>query len=266
MVAKQFREWACSLSGCDNSNVGADIWLSGIEFGIRADEREKYYKGGLQDQIANGPYNPPEFYDWQDGLTYTYGQSMAKLLCANSGRSVEDYKDYSDDCNRSEVFKANLYPIAFRNTNDEHWKVNGLDKITGFENKHLYQIWCFFNRFPHFASLVEKHKPKLIIGTGVSFLMDFFACFGGNLGKECAIIETGELENKEATPKNNHVRRYYWTRPNDSTTLVVIPFFSGRYGLNSGPLLQEMGEKLRSLVDQNLPQAGSSSKHIAVTV
>lgn len=254
MVTEQFQEWACSLSGCDNNNLDADIWLSGIEYGIEEKDREKYYSGGLQEEIQKGPHHPEETnFDWTISLRYPYYQSMAKLLCAYKGQSVGVYKHVENHCAGTEVFKANLYPIAFRNTNDELWKKNGLNTTTGFEIKHLYQIWCFFNRFPDFAQRVEDHKPKLIIGTGISFLIDFFACFGGYIANKHSHIKTDVLENNKASGTNNSIRRYYWGKLNEKTTLVVIPFFSGRYGLNSDALRQEMGDRIRSLVNRDTP-------------
>lgn len=41
-------------------------------------------------------------------------------------------------------------------------------------------------------------------------------------------------------------RTIYWTIL-DGTLLVVLPFLSGRYGLNSNALLQAAGEKIAAL-------------------
>lgn len=39
----------------------------------------------------------------------------------------------------------------------------------------------------------------------------------------------------------------YWTKVSDETTLVVIPFPSGRFGLNSNALLQKFGDRIREI-------------------
>lgn len=41
-------------------------------------------------------------------------------------------------------------------------------------------------------------------------------------------------------------RPIYWTTL-DGTLLVVLPFLSGRYGLNSNALIQAAGEKIATL-------------------
>jgi hypothetical protein len=158
---------------------------------------------------------------------YTTGGSGCVIL---DGSSVSD---------GSEIFRTNLYPIAFNSAKPELWKQNGLDIITGFKEKNLFKTWCFLNRFPAISKIVEEKSPKLIIGTGVNYLTDFFVCYAGSLNSD-NIINVGELKTKK--------RQYYWARIGENTTLVVIPFFSSQSGLNSNELLQEMGEKIRELV------------------
>ena len=85
----------------------------------------------------------------------------------------------------------------------------------------------------------KSPSPKLIIGTGISYLTDFFACYAGAINID-SVINVGKLKSKE--------RKYYWAKLKNGTTLVVIPFFSSQSGLNSDELLQEMGEKIRILV------------------
>ena len=96
------------------------------------------------------------------------------------------------------------------------------------------------HRFPAISQMVKDKSPKLIIGTGVSYLTDFFACYGGSTNIDTP-INIGELNKTKK-------RQYYWAELSNGTTLVVIPFFSSQFGLNSGDLLQEMGEKIRKLV------------------
>jgi len=98
-------------------------------------------------------------------------------------KKVEDYKEvarYTGD----ELFKLNLYPIAFDSTDLNHWHKYGLSKITGFENKYLFNTWCFFNRFPAYTNLRKKHKPDLIICTGVDYLRDFLIFFGTRIKRK----------------------------------------------------------------------------------
>ena len=235
---ENFIKWACSFSGCDGGNPDAKIWVSGIESGLK--DSSEYYTKRLPAEIEVGEYNPSTTnHSWKDALTYPYGRSLAKLHLAIIGEKNLPYKEISRVSDGSEIFRTNLYPIAFNSTKSELWKQNGLDRLTGFQEKHLFKTWCFFNRFPAISRIVEKKPPKLIIGTGVSYLTDFFACYAGSLNSD-NIINVGELKTKN--------RYYYWARIGKGTTLVVIPFFSSQSGLNSNELLQEMGEKIRELV------------------
>ncbi len=40
-VPENFKDWACSLSGCDGGNLKADTWLCGIEWGGGSAEKGK---------------------------------------------------------------------------------------------------------------------------------------------------------------------------------------------------------------------------------
>ncbi|MEI6893484.1 MAG: hypothetical protein V5789_02390 [Colwellia sp.] len=239
-----FREWACSFSGCDGGNVDADIWLCGIEWGGAS--HGDYYKKGLPEELVNGKVELSlNKFDWSESLDYPYGRSFAKLYKSIKEEDVKDYKQVSN-LDGNELFKLNLYPIAFDSTNHELWHKNDMTKLTGFENKYLFNTWCFFNRFPFFSKLRKKHKPKLIIGTGVDYLRDFLMFFGGheNINKLCS----GSITPESAANKTDRV--YYWVRLDTDTLLVVIPFFSGRYGLNSNYLLKEMGRRISQLLEK----------------
>lgn len=246
IVPTNFHEWACSLSGCDGGNIGADVWISGIEWGGGSYDQGKYYSRDLPQEISAGEYKScATTYDWAGSLTYRYGVSFAKLYAAMNGRKVEEFREFVRDLDGSQVFKLNLYPIAFDSTDPMQWKNYNLDKITGFSEKHIFQTWCFYNRFPVLTSLVAEYRPKTIIGTGNSYLRDFFSCFGGNR-RNVATIQSGEIATQ--SPNNRRsARRFYWAKISSQTTLFVIPFFSGSNGLNSNELLQQMGYEIARL-------------------
>ncbi len=248
MIPENFKEWACSLSGCDGGNADAKTWLCGIEWGKASYENGIYYKNELPKEINEGKFTPQMIrFDWNDSLKYPYGRSFAKLFAAIEGYKVENYRELALKRDGSELFKLNLYPIAFDSTDESHWQKHNLKKLTGFDDKHIYQTWCFLNRFPHFSKFRKEKKPKLIICTGTSYLRDFLICFGGYE----AINGQLNYEEIKSPPKpENHKenkRRYYWIKLDELTTLVVIPFLSGVHGLNSDFLLQEMGKKIKAL-------------------
>lgn len=244
----KLRDWACSFTGCDGGNINAKTWLCGIEWGFRdTHENQKKYYSSLLDEIENGKsYTNLEQFDWNSHTTDRYGKSFAKLYTAIYGdkftakkeRLVENYNEVMN-LTGDEIFKLNLYPISFNHTGNALWDEFELKKATGFESKYLFNTWCFFNRLPYFNKLREKHKPQLIIGTGVDYLRDFIMAFsGGGIDK----IQTGII--KPASERNRYDRTYYWLKIDDQSILVVIPFFSGRYGLNSNHLLQEIGNRI----------------------
>ena len=216
--------------------------------GWKCSDEGVYYKSELREEIRKGEFRPNEKeYVWENHIDYTYGRSFAKLYAAIQGdNNVKQYKKLLKKWDNSEIFKLNLYPIAFDSTDETLWQQYGLDKTTGLDEKHLFQTWCFMNRFPAFANLRKNHPPKLIIGTGVSYLRDFLVCFGGD-DKNSALIRYGDIKPVSKTNKQN-MRRYYWVKIDNRTTLVVIPFFSGSYGLNSDYLLQEMGNRIREIL------------------
>jgi len=239
----KFSEWATSFSGCDGGDPNAKVWLSGIEWGGGDDEA--YYGDKLPREIGNGSYQPPKRYDWKDSLTYPYGRSFAKLYAAMQGRDVASYREIGD-YDGSEVFKLNLYPIAFRNTDDQLWRKHGLERLTGFKDKYLYQAWCMLHRFPAFSEKLREHSPEIIIGTGVTCLSEFFLCFGRHMGREERIQST---QVSSENGGNTQERTIYWSKISDKTHLFVIPFFSGAGGLNSDELLQKTGDLIRSETD-----------------
>lgn len=249
MVSSEFREWACSLSGCDGGNQSAETWLCGIEWGYAGSDPSgavSYYKQALPVEIAAGAYTPDKKYVWEEQQQYPFGKSLAKLYSAYRGYKVDDYERQLNSFGDSNLLKLNLYPIAFRHIGGELWRTYDLEGLTGFKDKELYRIWCFFNRFPKFVELAKRKKPKLIVGTGVSYLLDFFACFAGNEGL-ASQIHVGTIDPQ--SPNNRNARTYYWCRLATGTTLAVIPFFSGSNGLNSNYLLEKMGNRLREIVD-----------------
>lgn len=240
---ENLKKWACSFSGCDGGNINADIWLCGIEWGSGSYENGKYYEKDLPDEIKKGAVEiTNEKFDWKDSITYSYGRSFAKLYTAINSGEVKNYKSVSE-LSGVQLFKLNLYPIAFDSTNHNLWKDYKLEEITGFDNKYLFNTWCFFNRFPVFADVRKKKNPKLIICTGVDYFRDFLMCFSG--GKNIDEIKTGII--KPVSKANKYDRTYYWVKI-EQTLLVVVPFFSGRYGLNSDYLLQKMGDKIKELL------------------
>ncbi len=252
MIPKNFKDWACSLSGCDGGNINADTWLCGLEWDVGSYGKRSQYEKNLSEEIEKGAFKVEENkYNWENSINDNYGRSFAKLFAAINNEKVQDYKDLvATKWDGSELFQMNLYPIAFDSINPVFWNDNKLSEKTGFDEKNLFQTWCSINRFPVFSQLRLKKKPKVIICTGVNQVRDFFMCFDGGSGNN------GEIQYGEIAPlaANNgkKKRRYYWVRLDQETTLIVIPFLSGPRGLNSDFLLEQMGTKIRELTEQQV--------------
>lgn len=217
---QSFSQWAASFSGCDGGTPNARVWLCGIEWGGALDE--KYYQSDLPNEISKGSFHPETSYPWADSLTYPYGRSLAKLYAAIQGRNVSTYRNL-ESYNGSEVFKLNLYPIAFHDTSDQLWHRYGLDTLTGFGDKRLYQTWCMLHRFRSFSEKLREYSPDVIIGTGTTYLPQFFLCFGPHMDESARInVQYLTAGNKK---ENERARPLYWARVTPKTILVVIPFF-----------------------------------------
>ena len=239
------------MSGCDGGQPTAKTWLCGIEWGSGSYDDGIYYRQELTEEIDRGSCkpDPDSRYDWEKSIKgrSPFGRGFAKLYAALEGE--EDVGRYralirSKTWDGSEVFKLNLYPIAFDSDDPVLWKDYGLHRITGFEEKYAYQAWCMFKRFKFFRRLKKENKPKEIICVGVGYFREFLLAFGAQ-AEHCWGIRSEAIT--PISPGNkNRPRRYHWTRLGD-TNLIVIPFFSGSNGLNSDYLLREMGRRIADL-------------------
>lgn len=249
----KFNKWIASFSGCDGGSPDANTWFCGIEWGMPKEYIDKsnrnsirYYDDVLKHEIEGGYYKPADKYVMQKEMYYPYGRSLAKLYAAINGEPVDKYIQFAEKTVDNEIFKMNLYPIPFPNVADELWQQHGLDKLTGLQSKQIYRTWCFLHRFPYISSQVKERSPKLIVATGITYLTDFVVCFAGSGGIDNINMESLSCE----SDSNKAKRTYYWTKINNRTTLVVIPFFGGPNGLNSDFLLGEIGKRIRQIKEQ----------------
>lgn len=253
-LVDNFKQWACSFSGCDGGDLKSPVWLCGIEWGYRRkkdqsvedykNELENYYRHEIPEQMAEGfrSYRC-ESYKMDEHISYQYGLKVAKLYAAIEGHNVSKARDVAKTSNGSKIFRVNLYPIAFYREHDGLWEQYGLDKVTGLESKQIYRTWCLLHRLPWIAEQVKEHSPKLFIGTGIGYLTDFvISCGGsgivGDIHKETIIGNPEKPEDSKRT--------MYWARIGE-TTLVVIPFLGGKSGMNSDALIEKFGKKIRDI-------------------
>jgi hypothetical protein len=212
-IAKSMLE---EFDGCDCDNPGSQdlpfVWLFGIEFGIN-------------EQIEDDSYSI------ETQLRFPFNIKAFKLLAVMNGFDVIQYREFAN-AHRPFVrgsngyFKGNLYPYACKKVSDwpdDTRKAIGLSKVDYFE-------WCRIHRLPVIKQWVDKYQPKIFIGVGISCRSDFsFAVFGKDVNFKVKIVEV-----------NSHVKHIYYFIEG-SKKLVVVPHFSGPYGLNSNKSLQEVG-------------------------
>ena len=226
--------------GCDNSEIEAGslqqpaIWLFGLEHGT--------YKSKHDENVNTREELDDEDYSIETQLKWPYNQKAFKLLAAmRKEYGVKKYKEFAED-NQPFVkgtpgfFKGNLYPFPCHKFSK--WPETA-HTDTGFSTKEEYLQWCKEHRLPKIKSWVEEYGPKLFIGVGISNRNEFSLAVFGEL------VEFGE---KEIIVKADRKRIFYYAKGNNR--LVVIPHFSGPYGLNSDESLQQVGEFLGEFQNQ----------------
>lgn len=241
-----FYRWAKGFSGCDGGNLEkADTWLCGLEWGTSDSNIEEYYKkikkqikdGFVDPQVTNGKYI------FKDQNTYKFGYSFSKLYAVINQKKIDSYKEYTESLTGNEVFKLNLYPIAFSNFKNEQWNLQGFNNILPmFKTKESYKIWCKLNRFPVFKNTLEKHSKKnlkRVICIGITSVNDFIdALYVSTINSKDLIVEK-IITNKN---KKQSDRRMYCARMENGIYFYVIPFATSASGLNSDDLLEETGK------------------------
>ena len=234
-IAKSMLE---EFDGCDCESPGSpespSVWLFGIEWGRPEKQQEPEVAGK---PIVNEPVDTD--YSVKTQLGYPYNLKAFKLLAAMNGYEVNQYYEFAKDhqpfVKGSEgYFKGNLYPYACKNVNE--WPDDVKNEI-GVSSKEEYRQWCREHRLPVVKQWVDKYQPKIFIGVGITCRDEFsLAVFGK------------QVEFQIETIADNTLSRpiYYFTE--GARKLVVIPHFSGRYGLRSNELLRMAGEFVAKLL------------------
>lgn len=239
-------KWATErLAGCDGGNlVKAKIWTCGIEWGwaqSTEDMRKKYYTKDILSEITNQKKLIDDFvvYD-KSRLSSRYDRQFLKLLAVIKGYELSEY--LSVVINHNEIFKMNLFPIAFQRDYNNLWTEYNLDKtFEQFPTKDTYREWCRLHRFPFFQLLTEKYQPQIILCFGLGYAKDFCNAFGG-----VKLIEYNTLI--DTSPRNSKPRTFYYSKTKSGANLFVLPFLVNRNGLNSSYLLTQAGLEINSII------------------
>lgn len=229
-------DFLASWSGCDGGHLKADVWICGIEHGGACEpntplqtEREP----GAWDETFKTSH--PEFFTWQ------YHQKVAKLMVAierlrrpRGSRLEENYRAYMEErlyVRGGDTFKLNLFPFSSPSTSSSEWE-QAYKSVLGM-TRDSYAELCRQVRFPFFAKERQKYAPKVVLATGKTYRDDFVRAFGFSNTS----VEEFHIGNREC-------RRYR----DQESTLVVTPFFGGRYGMNSDGLLERLAEEIAGIL------------------
>lgn len=238
-VTKQFEKWALGYSGCCGGDIGSEaqpsVWVCGIEWGTGHSAEM------LESEMRRNLGTPPNGYsDWAFNLQHRFNWQAVKLLTALEGGEVSSYKTFAESrkpfcVDGQGYFKANLYPIAFKNTNHALWK-DQFASLTGLRDKGEYLNWCSQHRLPQMRQWAANAKPKLIICLGKSYLNEFSEAFADG-------ISDFMYERIEG-------RQLAWKFNSDGTLVAILPFMGGRNGLVRNTTIQEFGSKLKSQLEK----------------
>ena len=243
MVSEAFAKWATGFSGCDGGNLLGSTWLCGLEYA--GDDTEEVLRHKILEETVNQPAAVETPYRTEAGIreflqsSYNgYNVRAVKLLCAFNGREVHEYNEFfwENRCfsRGSDLFKLNLYPIGFGNSNPDRWK-EWHSALTGLPDKQNYLSWCEKYRFWQIQRWTRHYKPKLIICTGTESKEKFFAAFGADCETEAKDETTG--------------KRILYRRCNGGETLVAVIYFLGNArGLISDAQLKATGQRLAQLL------------------
>lgn len=225
-AAQEFRrrveDEARFLETCDGGDPGTpdcpSIWVLGIEPGWSlADSVAAEQEGAKRTEQL-------EQYSIELQLTWHYNRNAFKLLAALDGMSIEDYLRFAERARPFErgsvgYFKGNLFPEPFNKVGS--WDDEATE-ATGFATKAEYQEWQRSVRFAVMRAWIERCRPKIVIGVGLTHLHDFLAITG-----------TIEVPHAQRFEVNGHSKRLH-VATSGVVPVAVVPHLSGSpHGLNS---------------------------------
>jgi hypothetical protein len=243
LINEDFAIWAKGFSGCDGGDIGSphnkSIWFCGIEYAGEDISDENELRKITFSEKVQIPFEGHT--EWNHNLKHRFNWQAMKLLASINGGRVSEYKRFAE-INQPFVkgangyFKANLYPLAFKNTSHQFWK-DSFAKATGLNKKQDYLEWIRINRFPIMKTWVENYCPKLIICAGRNYLGDYALAFADDgLAFNSEVIDDRELN---------------WTINKNGSIVVVIPFMINRNGLTKNVSIQKFGDRIRELLASN---------------
>jgi len=222
------------LETCEGGDPGtpeqSSIWVLGIEPGwsladALADEQEDLRREAQMKQ-----------YSVELQMQWRFNRGVFKLLSAIEGSSVDRYVQFAERARPFErgskgYLKANLFPEPFNNVGD--WDGAASD-ATGFCGKAEYRSWLQKARFAVLRGWIERCRPKLVIGAGLTHLQDFLDITG-----------TSEAPPAHRFEVNGHGKRLHVAVSGTVPVAIVPHFTGGPHGLNSDESIGAAADYIR---------------------
>lgn len=245
---EQIKAWLASYSGVDGGDPHAPVWVCGIEHGGECEP----LADPLVPEMCPGAWTDdykrshPDYPKWQ------YNQKVAKLLVAvralhehgHVDPHIAGWREYIRDdlyAVRDDIripsFKLNLFPLSSRSVEDRDW-ADAYGAHASLRDKAAYRELCRKGgRFEFLRAQRARFRPKVVIGTGITFSDDFALAFGFNGSRE-------EFEIRDGRQNQRRCHRHA-----DATgVLIVTPFFGGRHGVNSNGLLVDLAQHVANVL------------------
>ncbi len=231
----QIEDEARFLSTCDGGDPGSphdpSVWLLGIEPGWSFADQ--------QAEAATDPESEAQLatYAIERQLEWPFNRNAFKLLAALEGLPSGHYRDFAIRqqpfvLNSKGYLKGNLFPVPFNKVDD--WDVQA-SRSTGFETKDEYRSWVRTTRFPVLKAWINRCRPRLIIGSGISHLDDFLE-----------IVGSAEPPKEFQFEVNGHTKRVFISK-SGIVPLTIIPHLSGGiHSLNSYEAIERTAAIIRS--------------------
>ncbi len=222
------------FEGCDGGDPGSpespSVWMFGLEFG------QMPTAGAAFEARESGD----DKYSVEQQLGYRYNTNAFKLLAVAHGRPLSEFKTFAHERQpfvqgSKGFFKGNLYPYACKTVGE--WPADAEAEV-GL-GKDAYRQWCDRHRIPALLGWVEKYRPSIFIGVGLSAAEQFAQVVFGSPSK---------LQEAKFSAANGQTKRVL-TLEQGWKKLIVLPHLSGgSNGLNSDDSLQQAGEMVGQMI------------------
>lgn len=230
---KRVEDEAAFFETCEGGDPGTpesrSIWLLGIEPGWSlADEAADHRRDTKRDDQLSA-------YAVELQLEWPFNRNAFKLLSVLEGGTTEGYRDFALRARPFErgskgYFKGNLFPEPCNNVGE--WDEGSVAR-TGFADKDDYRVWLRENRFRVIKTQIERYRPRLLIGAGLSHLADFLTITG-----------TDKFPSARSITVNSHAKRLH-VATDGTVPVAIIPHLSGGpHSLNSDAAIRLAAEEI----------------------